>query len=463
MKRFKLTILSFVGLLVTGACSDFLEEKSQDEVIPSTATDYSEILLAYSNPGGYNMLSVLDDDIEINDLQYNDNENSIVKQHGGVFTWQPDMWEWENGIKDSYESTYTQIMGVNAVLDGVDDVEGSVEEKEVVKAQALGLRAYYYFMLVNLYGEPYNYNKKALGVPLKLTSALLENGITRNTVEEVYTRIVMDLEQASALFGKYSKRRGDFRINGTATDILLSRVYLYMEEWDRAIEAANRAIKRAEGLTDYTTVEAGNQFYMTTYELSEVEWLFDMSITNFPFVPSGDLLSKYTNGDKRETLWFNANGSISKRAQKSGWGPNRTIRISEAYLNRAEALVLSQNANIGEALADLNELRRHRIVGYQDISISDATILLGEIRVERRLELCFDGHRWFDLRRYGMPSISHDYKLKKNDAWVTYVLKEKDPLYTLPIPRAVILNNVKLEQNPSANAPERTGVPKSNL
>ena len=99
MKRFKLTILSFVGLLVTGACSDFLEEKSQDEVIPSTATDYSEILLAYSNPGGYNMLSVLDDDIEINDLQYNDNENSIVKQHGGVFTWQPDMWEWENGMK----------------------------------------------------------------------------------------------------------------------------------------------------------------------------------------------------------------------------------------------------------------------------------------------------------------------------------------------------------------------------
>ena len=50
MKRFKLTILSFVGLLVTGACSDFLEEKSQDEVIPSTEKDYSEILIAYSNP-----------------------------------------------------------------------------------------------------------------------------------------------------------------------------------------------------------------------------------------------------------------------------------------------------------------------------------------------------------------------------------------------------------------------------
>lgn len=463
MKCLGLTILSCISLFVMGACSDFLKEKSQDEVIPSTVKDYSEMLLAYSNPGGYNMLTVLDDDIEISDVRYNNNENSIVKQHGGCFTWQPDMWEWENGIKDSYESTYTQIMGVNAVLDGIIDAEGTVEEKEVVKAQALGLRAYYYFMLVNSYGEPYNYNKKALGVPLKLTSTLQENGMLRNTVEEVYARIVEDLELASTIFEKYPKRRGDFRINGTAVDILLSRVYLYMEQWDRAVEAADKAIRTAEGLTDYTIIEAGSQFYMTTYGLAEVEWLFDMSIINTPFVPSSDLLLKYINGDKRQELWFDVNGAILKRAQKNGWGPNQTIRISEAYLNRAEARVLATNTNISGALSDLNELRRHRITGYQDIVISDATVLLESIRTERRLELCFDNHRWFDLRRYGMPSISHDYKLKKNDAWVTYTLREKDPLYTLPIPKAVVLNNIKLEQNPSANEPERVGVPKSNL
>ena len=62
----------------------------------------------------------------------------------GVFTWRPICGNGRNGIK-IVTSTYTQIMGVNAVLDGVDDVEGSVEKKEVVKAQALGLRAYYYF------------------------------------------------------------------------------------------------------------------------------------------------------------------------------------------------------------------------------------------------------------------------------------------------------------------------------
>ena len=460
MKRFKLTILSFVGLLVTGACSDFLEEKSQDEVIPSTATDYSEILLAYSNPGGYNMLSVLDDDIEINDLQYNDNENSIVKQHGGVFTWQPDMWEWENGIKDSYESTYTQIMGVNAVLDGVDDVEGSVEEKEVVKAQALGLRAYYYFMLVNLYGEPYNYNKKALGVPLKLTAGLVENGIARNTVEEVYAQILKDLKVALGLFEKYPKQRGNYQMNITSAYILLSRIYLYMEQWENVIQEADKAIKTAEGLTDYTAFAPGAKFYMTTYDHSEVEWLWGYNLIIKPFAPSEDLLVRYDDKDMRLALWFSTDRLVILKKNVESYAPTNTIRISEAYLNRAEAY--AQLEKLTEGLSDLNELRRHRILDYQDISLQDSKRLLEEVRLERRLEFCFDWHRWFDLRRYGMPSISHDYKSKAGMPWVRYTLREKDPLYTLPISTVMMKNNNKLVQNASADEQERIGVTMSN-
>ena len=75
-------------------------------------------------------------------------------------------------------------------------------------------------------------------------------------------------------------------------------------------------------------------------------------------------------------------------------------------MNRAEAYVLWDN-KVTEALKDLNELRRNRIEGYSDVSISDPVLLLEEIRKERRLELAREGHRWLDLRRYGMPSISH--------------------------------------------------------
>ena len=460
MKTIESILIGLVNIILITSCSDFLEEHSQDEVIPTTTADYREILLNYTQEMRYEVLDVLDDDIAIGELGTYDNY-SLLK-YGGCFTWQPDMWEQPDAVGSiggEYSTSYNRIMAFNAVLNGVDDAEGTVEEKERVKAEALGLRAYTYFILVNLFGEPYNSNNAALGVPLKLNAPLVENGLPRNTVEEVYQQIVADLEAASTLLNKYPKRRGDYSMNNTTVDILLSRVYLYMEEWEKATAAASRAIASSEGLTDYTAFPADEKFYLTTYDHSEVEWLYGgimADVISPSMMASSDLLSKYDKQDKRLEFWFDVDDkSPLKREMEKGPSPNQTIRISEAYLNRAEARVLSENADIEGALSDLNELRHYRIVNYQDISESEN--LLEEIRKERRLELCFEYHRWFDLRRYGMPSISHDYRTRSDVPWVTYTLREKDPLYTLPFPRDVMDSNMSLEQNASANEPNRVG------
>ena len=100
---------------------------------------------------------------------------------------------------EAYQFTYMKLKGVNATLDGIDDATGAQEEKDQVKAEACALRGYYYHMLVNLFGEPYNYNKKTPGVPLKLTADLMENGIERNSVEEVYKQIIKDLKASAEL------------------------------------------------------------------------------------------------------------------------------------------------------------------------------------------------------------------------------------------------------------------------
>ena len=457
MKRLRLMILMIMTCWIATACSDFLEEKSQDEVIPSTVTDFREILLYYEQ-AAFNMpILMMDDDIML--------DNSMMEMLGGsstllmiyeYFTWQPDMWEVEYTFSNEYARIYEQIKGINAVLNGIDDAEGSVEEKEIVKAQALGTRAYYYFILVNMYGEPYNYNKKALGIVLKLDVAYSEEGMSRSTVEEVYTRIVEDLETASVLLNKYPKTRGDYLINSTAVDILLSRVYLYMEEYEKVIIAADRAINTAEGLFDYKTLPVGDQFYMTTYDNSEVEWLFSkVEMPGFMLIiPSDDLLSKFDVNDRRQELL-----ELILKISPLNAGANVMIRSPEAYLNRAEAKVLAVNPDLVGALEDLNELRRYRIKNYSDVDITDAETLLNEIREERRKEFCFEGHRWFDLRRYGMPSISHDMKLEADDPLLRYTLREKDPLYTLPIPRVILENNTGMEQNQSAFEPERVGLP----
>ncbi|QEC45657.1 RagB/SusD family nutrient uptake outer membrane protein [Pseudobacter ginsenosidimutans] len=79
------------------------------------------------------------------------------------------------------------------------------------------------------------------------------------------------------------------------------------------------------------------------------------------------------------------------------------LRLSEMYLNKAEALAALGRSE--EARNDLQELRKRRFppAALDPVSLEGAA-LVNRIREERRLELCFEGHRWFDLRRFAVNS-----------------------------------------------------------
>ena len=88
--------------------------------------------------------------------------------------------------------------------------------------------------------------------------------------------------------------------------------------------------------------------------------------------------------------------------------------------------------------------KRYKTDTYQQPANLTGETLVNFIRNERRKELCFEGQRWFDLRRYGMPSFSRMW------AKEVYTLKKNDPSYTMPIPEEVLRENSSLEQNPLA-------------
>ena len=89
------------------------------------------------------------------------------------------------------------------------------------------------------------------------------------------------------------------------------------------------------------------------------------------------------------------------------------------------------------------------------MSLPAANELLQLLRDERRRELCFEGFRFFDLKRYGMPRIEHTL-IGESGAAVRYVLEERDPAYCLPLPDNALEHNENLVQNPLAN--RRVGV-----
>ena len=140
----------------------------------------------------------------------------------------------------------------------------------------------------------------------------------------------------------------------------------------------------------------------------------------------------------------------------------RSLRLSEAYLNYAEAKAMmfkegTDGNGANDAKEALDELRSHRFAtaDFEALEISDAEELVQFVRDERRRELCFEDHRWYDLRRWGMKEIKHVWYTDANTK-STYTLNVGDKGYTVPIPDEAMEMNAALKQNELAG--KRTAV-----
>jgi hypothetical protein len=482
MKYKAFLLLGIAGMFLASACSDFLKEKSQDEVIPKTTTDFRELLIGSGYPTGTEpaaFLNYMDDDItffsDYADGYYIGTETPLPDLP--TYTWQHSFVD-VNGIgtfisespaATPYYNYYERIKGCNAVLDYIDGAIGTQQEKDRVKAEALAVRAYYYFRLVNLYGEPYNHNPNAPGVPLKLNSGI-DTEIERATVATVYGRIVNDLVEASRLMDPLTIVRKDYHINQPAIHILLSRVYLFMERWEDCVREANKAFEQGTVLADTATIRTlahvlnsfGNAYVNQSYhnyDNPEVEWNFGGKAGGeaTAYTPNRDFIAMLDTTDVRYMYGFSIEGAprFTVFVYKNG-SPAQSIRGAEACLNRAEAN--AQLDNLSAAMEDLNDLRRNRILGYVNENITNKDALIEAIRLERRKEFCYEGFRWFDLRRYGMPEIKHRFLFEKGGPVMVYTLQREDPMYTLPFASSLLVRNPKLTQNPSGEMAERQGV-----
>lgn len=511
-------IITFMGLT---ACGDFLEPKSQSQYVPKDANALQEMLIgeAYPRQSGtdfLNYLEILADDIEQHQVEgygFTDNDKSKMETFEILYSWQPNMFEMQEKLgglpSHAWGNLYEYILGANAALDYIDKVSGTEIEKNYVKAQAYALRAFYYYMLVNQYGLPYNYKKESLGVPLKLDSKMRDDDnvlMKRNTVEEVYKQVVEDLNESEHLFLLLPNSK-QFEPNYLASlpmvQLLKSRVALYMENWEEAKTYAEKVIKDWNfSLRDLNTIpapEAGaKQPYYTfnTYDSPEVIWSYgtireltseyegyidkqdkttDGEDTRRMFKAADELINSFSKGDLRKDRYITREMQYDQKVPENStfydnylpYGKYKTLnsvptsgsddyfalsfRVAEAYLNYAEAAAMS-NAE-GNAITTMNTLLEKRYDGGNAPSFTGLTgdALITKIREERRKELCYEGQRWFDLRRYGMPPIQHKWEGK------VYTLTKDDPSYVLPIPTEALQRNLLLDQNPFG--PKRIGVP----
>ena len=241
---------------------------------------------------------------------------------------------------------------------------------------------------------------------------------------------------------------------------MLSRVYLYMENWDKALAYADSVLMVKSNLLD---LNDGGRVYHTSSTPDEIIWAreynsgYEVSFQprlSPPFIASDDLVGIYTdNVDLRQKIYLYYDGSITRGYAGVNKGyydyaAIQGIRTAELYLNRAEVysrkyLAGGQDEFRVKALADLNELRKYRISKskYIEVNLTDGQELLDFCLLERRRELCGETcHRWCDVRRLGVTVTHLLY-----DSSIDY--QQDMGHYVLPIPKLITEQNPALEQN----------------
>jgi hypothetical protein len=360
-----------------------------------------------------------------------------------------------------WSSLYNYIYECNDAIDGLNNSQKLTSN---VKQQLLGevkfLRAFFYFYLVNLYGD----------VPLILTTDYSINSrIPRSAKSEVYRQIIADLQDAKgALNTNYvdgtiiKPTQERVRPNVWVATALLARTYLYYGDFINAETEASSIIGNTTtfGLSTLDSVFLKNS-KDAIWQLQPVNsgWntedarLFIIPSTGpsntYPVFLSDNLINSFEPNDLRKSKWvksvkvgsFTYNYPFKYKINTINTAVNEYLmvfRLGEMYLIRAEAR--AQQNKIAEAITDLNMIRAR--AGLTGTTAFDKNSLLTALLHERQVELFSEwGHRWLDLKRTGnIDVVMSLITPQKGGVW-----KTDYQLY--PIPFSDLQMNQNLIQN----------------
>lgn len=388
-----------------------------------------------------------------------------------------------------WDVPYTVIRRANNIISAIDDnsiTDGTKEQIGQIYSEAKVVRALVHFDLAKIYGNPYTMdNGASLGIPIVLKP---ENGDYlpgRNTVAEVYEQVIKDLTEAINS-GHLLTAKSKGYINLWAAKALLSRVYLFKGDNEKALEVAEDVIKNSP-YTLWTNEEYAkawdknngaheNESLFEIVNASTDDWT-DRSGIAYLYHENGyadaivttTFMSLLDQNDVRQEIVLPAmyqknfidkykdhkvfiNKFPAEEGNPKEMRLNNTflLRLSEVYLNAAEAAVKSSKKDV--AASYLNAIAVRANPNITPFTSADVTV--EKVILERRKELIGEGHRFFDAMRNNETVVRYT---DENDNGFHYPLipesRKFDRTYfraILPIPVSETNANevIRSQQNP---------------
>lgn len=442
-------IFPIIVLSLCISCNDFLDIRPTGKIIAETGAEYRALLTyVYKNiPEDRGLSSLRSDEFDL--------INSINEYD---YTSYFDIWAWNDLSRQDGTSSwgwrgyYHTIYIANYIIEHQHEITRSTRsEIDQMVGEAYMLRAYMHFLLVNLYADAYTTCDPATtrGIPLQL-QADVEQVLRCSSVEAVYKSILDDIESARKHLNVERWDEGyTYRFNTISADALKARVALYMGRWQEAFDAAETV------LTAYPDLEDMNQssstlptHYKSVESIVALEQVMTANVQALESV-SASLLAAYRSGDLRKSKYFKAKTLSVWILRKGGTNEQRcSFRSGEFYLIAAETANELDRPDIAADYLKRLMQKRYTEKKHTEYASAIDTMTKEELRTEilneRRCELAFEGHRWYDLRRAGQPELTKTYKNKAGET-TTYTLDEGDSRYTIMFPTEAVEANPEIE------------------
>lgn len=380
---------------------------------------------------------------------------------------------------------FGKIGKANLVLDFLDEVTGTAEEKEALKNEAHFIRAYSYFNLVTVYCLPYaeqNFNE--LGLPLRTTISA-EQSLKRASLKETYDFIEADIQEALKI--KKNDLETPWRGSLPAVEAFAARFYLYIGQYDKALSYASKALEVNSQLVSFENVMYQNgqlysfvagALYPYSYAIPSTnlykweELYYARFLTQRAYYqhsyPSEKLIALYDPSDIRFDALFVENIRVGTGLSPFvGYAYMTTSNYiptgpttGEMYLIRAECYARQGDAEQTRSNMEALRQARFKAADYEPLDYpSDKKTLTQMVIDERDREFPFT-LRWYDLHRINRdPLLDHvdiqrtfytmNGNLPNTEAPLkTYELKAGSRRYAFPLSESeIILSGGELEQN----------------
>jgi hypothetical protein len=479
------TILGVASLLVFSGCNKYLDQAPDMRTELNSPEKIGELLAtAYPQANYITFTESMSDNVS-------DKGSGAVDPDNSMPYFFKDNKNTDGDSPTNYwNAAYKAISAANHALEIIDKQEGA-EAYKPFKGEALVARAYAHFMLVTLFSKPYSLQTSNTdpGIPYVTTTEKIVLGhYERKTVAYVYDMIEKDLKEGMPLINDSKYKVPKYHFTRSAASAFAARFYLYKKDYTNSVKYASAVFSNAS-FSAYLRPVNSTEYMSYQYNELQAQYTRAVNPANILLVEAptawgrsyatnrygftSDLMSKLTTSvNVTGGTWaYNIYGSentinipkfrehfVRLTLNAESGIPYNMIPIfsaEETLFNRAEANAML--GNFDAAIDDLNDYIASKFIVSPSLPFYDESlqvsidkllefydsadrtqVLINCILDFKRVNFLFEGERWFDIIRHGLP-VQHK---KSNGEILT--LGPKDPQRVFQLPEEVQSSGIEL-------------------